>query len=128
MGDHSEKEEAMKYMLLIYQGTTPLPGSDAWEALSTDEKGAVFGAYKALRETPGVTVGEWMAPPDTATSVRVQDGRALTTDGPFAEIKEAIGGYCLLEADDLDAAIDVAAGIPAASMGGAVEVRPIVER
>jgi hypothetical protein len=68
-----------------------------------------------------------MGGPETATTVRVQDGRALTTDGPFAELKEAIGGYGFLEADDLDAAIEVASKIPAASMGGAVEVRPMVE-
>ena len=61
-----------------------------------------------------------------ATTVRVQDGRTLTPDGPFAEMKEAIGGYCFLEADDLDAAIEVASRIPAAAMGGAVEVRPLV--
>ena len=65
--------------------------------------------------------------PDTATTVRVQDGKTLTTDGPFAEIKEAIGGYLLFEADDLDAAIELASRIPAARMGGAIEVRPIVE-
>jgi hypothetical protein len=64
--------------------------------------------------------------PETATTVRVQDGRTLTTDGPFAEIKEAIGGYLFLEADDLDAAIELAAKVPAARMGGGVEVRPIV--
>ncbi len=69
-----------------------------------------------------------MQPPDTATTVRVQDGRTLTTDGPFAELKEAIGGYGFFEADDLDAAIELAARIPAARMGGAVEVRPMVER
>ena len=67
-----------------------------------------------------------MEGPDTATTVRVQDGRTLTTDGPFAEIKEAIGGYMFLEADDLDAAIELAAKIPAARMGGGIEVRPIV--
>ena len=67
-----------------------------------------------------------MEGPDTATTVRVQDGRTLTTDGPFAEIKEAIGGYLFLEADDLDAAIELAAKIPAARMGGGIEVRPIV--
>ena len=60
--------------------------------------------------------------------MRVQDGKALTTDGPFAETKEALGGYYLLEADDLDAAIELAARIPAARLGGAVEVRPLVER
>jgi hypothetical protein len=117
----------MKYMLLIHQGSTPLPGSDAWEALSEEEKGAVFGAYKALNETPGVSPGQQLAPPETATTVRVQDGRTLTTDGPFVELKEAVGGYLHYEADDLDAAIEVASKIPAASMGGAIEVRPIVE-
>ncbi len=118
----------MKYLLLIHQGTTPTPGTDAWDALSEDEQGAVYGAYKALNETPGFTPSEvQMQPPETATTVRVQDGRTLTTDGPFAEIKEAIGGYGFFEADDLDAAIELAARIPAASMGGAIEVRPIAE-
>jgi hypothetical protein len=118
----------MKYMLLIHQGTTPTPGSDGWESLSEDEKGAVYAAYKALNETPGFTPGVRMQPPETATTVRVQDGKTLTTDGPFVEIKEALGGYCFFEADDLDAAIELASRIPAAGMGGAIEVRPIVER
>jgi hypothetical protein len=117
----------MKYMLLIHQGTTPLPGTDAWDGLSQDDQNSVYAAYKALNETPGVSPGLQMQSPETATTVRVQDGRTLTTDGPFAELKEAIGGYCFFEADDLDAAIEVAARIPAASMGGAIEVRPIVE-
>jgi hypothetical protein len=117
----------VKYMLLIHQGTTPTPRTDDWNTLSEDEKGAVFAAYKAINETPGVTPGLQLADPETATTVRVQDGRTLTTDGPFVEIKEAIGGYLLFEADDLDAAIELASRIPAASMGGAIEVRPIVE-
>jgi hypothetical protein len=118
----------MKYMLLINQGTTPLPGSEAWERLSEGERGAVYAAYKAINENPGVTSGLQMQPPETATTVRVHDGKALTTDGPFVEIKEAIGGYLFFEAPDLDAAIALAAQIPAASMGGAIEVRPLVER
>jgi hypothetical protein len=117
----------MKYMLLIHQGDTPTPPSEEWERLSEEEKGAVYGAYKAINETPGVTSGLQLQPPETATTVRVQDGRTLTTDGPFAELKEAIGGYLLFEADDLDAAIELAARIPAARMGGAIEVRPIAE-
>ena len=128
MGDHSQKGEAMKYMLLIHQGTTPTPPSEEWEALSEDEKGAVYAAYQAINETPGVTSGLQLAPPETATTVRVADGATLTTDGPFVEIKEAIGGYLLFEADDLDAAIELASRIPAARMGGAIEVRPVVER
>jgi hypothetical protein len=118
----------MKYMLLIHQGTTPLPGTDAWDNLSQEEQGAVYAAYKAINETPGTTPGVQMGPPDTATTVRVQDGRTLTTDGPFVETKEALGGYMFFEADDLDAAIELASRIPAASMGGAIEVRPLVER
>jgi hypothetical protein len=115
----------MKYMLLIHQGTTPVPGTEAWDRLSQDEQNAVYGAYKSINETPGFTPGEQMQSPETATTVRVEDGRTLTTDGPFVELKEAIGGYCFYEADDLDAAIELAARIPAASMGGAVEVRPM---
>jgi hypothetical protein len=117
----------MKYMLLIHQGTTPTPPSQEWENLSEGEKGAVYAAYKAINETPGVSSGVQMQPPETATTVRVKDGKTLTTDGPFVELKEAIGGYLFFEAEDLDAAIELAARIPAASMGGGIEVRPIVE-
>ena len=115
----------MKYMLLIHQGDTPLPGTPAWDALSEEEQGAVYASYGEVNQTPGVTPGERMQGPETATTVRVGDGGTLTTDGPFAELKEAIGGYLFLEADDLDAAIELAAKIPAARMGGAVEVRPL---
>jgi hypothetical protein len=127
MGDHSEQEEAMKYMLLIHQGTTPTPPSDEWDRLADDEKQAVYRDYQAVNQTPGVTSGQQMQPPETATTVRVQDGKTLTTDGPFVELKEAIGGYLFFEGDDLDAAIELASRIPAARMGGAIEVRPIVE-
>jgi hypothetical protein len=129
MGEHSDKEEAMKYMLLIHQGSTPTPRSpEDWEKLSEEERSAVYSDYQAINQTPGVTSGLELAPPETATTVRVEDGKTLTTDGPFAELKEAIGGYLVYEADDLDAAIDLAVRIPAARMGGAIEVRPIVER
>ena len=114
----------MKYMLLIHQGTTPLPGSPEWEALSDEQKGAVYAGYQAVNETPGLTPGEQMQSPETATTVRVQDGRTLTTDGPFVGIKEALGGWLLFEADDLDAAIELASRIPTARLGGAVEIRP----
>jgi hypothetical protein len=118
----------MKYMLLIHQGTTPTPQDpEAWGKLSPEQQGAVFAAYKTLNETPGVTPGHGLQPPETATTVRVQDGKTLTTDEPFVELKEAVGGYFILEADDLDAAIEIASRVPAASMGGAIEVRPIQE-
>jgi hypothetical protein len=114
-------------MLLIYQGSTPLPGTPEWDALSQEEQGKVYAGYQAVNQTPGATSGERMEGPETATTVRVQDGRTLMTDGPFVELKEAVGGYLFLEADDLDAAIELAGKVPAAFMGGAVEIRPIVE-
>ena len=118
----------MKYMLLIHQVDAPTPRSpEAWAALSEDEQQAVFADYQAINQTPGVTPGLGLDEPETATTVRVQDGKTLTTDGPFVEIKESIGGYLLFEADDLDAAIELAARVAAARLGGAVEVRPIVE-
>jgi hypothetical protein len=118
----------MKYMLLIHQGTTPTPPSDAWERLSDDEKKAIYGDYRAINETPGVSPGVQMQSPETATTVRVEEGKTLVTDGPFVETKEALGGYLFFEAEDLDAAIELASRIPAARLGGAIEVRPLVER
>jgi hypothetical protein len=118
----------MKYMLLIHQGTTPTPRDpEAWGQLSEDEQQAVFRDYQAVTSTAGVTPGLQLEDPQTATTVRVQDGRTLTTDGPFVDTKEALGGYLIFEAGDLDAAIELAARIPAARMGGAIEVRPITE-
>jgi hypothetical protein len=118
----------MRYVLLIHQGDTPTPRDpEAWATLSQDEQKAVFADYQAINQTPGVTPGLGLDAPETATTVRVQDGKTLATDGPFVEIKEAIGGYLVFEADDLDAAIELAARIPAARLGGAVEIRPVVE-
>jgi hypothetical protein len=114
----------MQYILQIFSSDAP----ETFEALSEGEQQAVMGEYMAISGTPGVRGGAQLQPPSTATTVRVQDGRTLTTDGPFTETKEALGGYYLYEADDLDAAIDLAARIPAARLGGAVEVRPVVER
>jgi hypothetical protein len=118
----------MKYVLLIHQGTTPTPAApEEWAKLSPEEQQQVYADYQAINQTPGVTPGTGLQLPETATTVRVQDGRTLTTDGPFAETKEALGGWLIYEADDLDAAIELAARIPAARMGGAVEIRPVAE-
>lgn len=111
----------MKYALLIYAN------ANAWEGLSEDERNAQMGEYMAISSSPGILGGEELADTDTATTVRVQDGQTLTTDGPFVETKETLGGFYLFEADDLDAALEMAARIPAARNGGAVEVRPVVE-
>ena len=118
----------MKYMLLIHQGDAPTPyDQEAWSRLSEDEQQAVYADYQALNQTPGVSPGLQLQPPETATTVRVENGSTLTTDGPFVAIKEALGGYFVFEAGDLDAAIEVASLVPAARMGGAVEVRPVLE-
>ena len=119
----------MKYMLLIHQGDAPTPrDTEAWSRLPEDEQKAVYADYAAINQTPGVSPGQQLAPAETATTVRVQDGRTLTTDGPFVDTKEALGGYLFLDADDIDAAIELAGRIPAASLGGAVEIRPLVEQ
>jgi hypothetical protein len=110
----------MQYMMLIYSSEAP----ETYERLSEDEQQAIMGEYMAISGAPGVTGGAQLQPVSTATTVRVQDGRTLTTDGPFTETKEALGGYYLFEADDLDAAIELAARIPAARLGGSIEVRP----
>ncbi len=112
----------MKYALLIYSNDTE------WEKLSDDERNAIYGEYFAVSETSGVYGGSELQPAESATTVRVADGEIMTTDGPFPETKEALGGFYLFEASDLDAALELAARIPAARRGGAVEVRPVVER
>ena len=113
----------MKYMLLIQSG-----GVEGFVELPENEQNAIYGEYMAISEAPGVSDGNQLQPAETATTVRVEDGKTLTTDGPFVETKEALGGYYLFDADDLDAAIELAARIPAARLGGAIEVRPVVER
>jgi hypothetical protein len=119
----------MKYMLLIHQGTAPTPHDpEAWARVPDDEKQAVYADYGTINQTPGVTPGLELEEPQAATTVRVENGETLVTDGPFVSVKEALGGWMTFEADDLDAAIELAARVPAARMGGAVEVRPIVER
>ena len=114
----------MQYMVLIYSGEA----TTNWESLSEEEQNSITGEYLAIREAPEVTGGAQLQPPETATTVRVENGEVLTTDGPFVETKEVLGGYFNVEAPDLDAALEIAARIPAARMGGAVEVRPVVER
>jgi hypothetical protein len=115
-------------MLLIHHGVDSTESADAWKQMSEQEQQEVYAAWGALHQVPGFTPGVRMSEPENATTVRVQDGATLTTDGPFVELKEAVGGYCFFEADDLDAAIEMAAKIPSARSGGAVEVRPIVEQ
>ena len=115
----------MKYVLLIYQGTTPLPSSpDAWATLTEDEQKAVWSDYSAINHTPGVEPGLPLGLPQKATTVRVKDGNVVTTAGPFGDIAGAVGGYLVFEADSYEAAVELAGRVPAARLGGAVEVRP----
>ncbi len=113
----------MQYLLLIYQAELP-----AGAQPDPDEMAAEFAAYdvftRETRDRGQFIAGEALEPTSTATSVRVQDGRTVVTDGPFAETKEALGGFYLLECKDLDEAIEMAAKIPAAKRG-TIEVRPI---
>jgi hypothetical protein len=111
----------MKYALLIYD----LPGN--YDRLAAEEREAVFGEYSAISDAPGVYGGAWLQPVDTATTLRMDEAESVTTDGPFAETKEFLGGFYLLEADDQDAALELAKRVPAARLGGAIEVRPLVE-
>ncbi|MEA2322798.1 MAG: hypothetical protein QOD81_2648 [Solirubrobacteraceae bacterium] len=114
----------MKYMLLIHQNYT----RDEVAALPEADQKALWAEWAAFSQTPGLTPGVELESASAATTVRVSDGETLITDGPFAQTKEALGGWFLLDADDLDAAIEVAARVPAARRGGAIEVRPVVER
>jgi hypothetical protein len=111
----------MKYALLIY----PKPGSH--EALGEDEAKSVSAEYWAFREDPRCLGGAHLQPIETATTVRPGGGEALITDGPYAGIKEVLGGYFVFEASDLDEVLEVAQRVPAVRLGGAVEVRPLVE-
>ena len=127
-GDHPRAGGSHEVHAADPPGHTPTPGDPRRGTASPrTSSNQVYADYKAINETPGVTPGLQLQPPETATTVRVQDGQTLTTDGPFVAVKEALGGYLLFEADDLDAAIELAARIPAARMGGAIEVRPIAE-
>ena len=111
----------MEYALLIYEK----PG--AYDGLSEAERKAVVSEYWALRDDLRVVAGAGLKPIATATTVRVHEGETLVTDGPFADTKEVFGGYYIVAADDIDAAIEIAARCPAARMGGSVEILPVVE-
>jgi hypothetical protein len=110
----------MKYAMLI--NVEP----DYADALAEDEQQAVFAEYTALAEDPRARGGAQLQPIETATTVRVQDGQTLTTDGPFADTKEVFGGYYVFDVDNVDTALEIAERIPAVRLGGSVEVRPVV--
>jgi hypothetical protein len=108
----------MKYVLLVYQGTTPLPGTERWKALAVAEQKQIYADYAELNETPGMSLGT----PEAARTVQVRDGKVTVKNGPH--LSEGVGGFSVYEADNMEAAIALAARIPAARLGGAVEIRP----
>src|SRR5437870_11877094 len=114
----------MKYLLLIYENEAD------WAAVSEAEKGKIFQEYmdysKRIRKNGNYLGGEALQPVSTATTVRVKNGKTLTTDGPFAETREQLGGFYLVEAKDLDEALSIAARVPSARTGS-IEVRPLLK-
>jgi hypothetical protein len=114
----------VQFVLVIYQGTTPLPTNpEAWATLSEDEQKAIYKDYNTLNKTPGVSPGLTLGLPENAVTVQVKDGKTVTRNGPY--LSEGAGGYLTFEADDIKAAVELAARIPAARHGGAIEVRPV---
>jgi hypothetical protein len=116
----------MQYLLLIYHK------ENEWEGLTEDERQKVYGEYRGLREEL-IQKGNWIGgnqlqPVSTASTVRLKDKKALITDGPFAETKEQLAGYFLVEANDLDEALKIAGRIPSVALGASIEVRPVVMR
>jgi hypothetical protein len=114
-----------RYILLIYDD------EQAWAAMTQEQAGEMTGAYQAftddLRGTGAFVAGDALLPTATATTVAVVDGETLATDGPYAETKEQLGGFYLVQAADLDEAIELAARIPSTKIGGRIEVRPVME-
>lgn len=113
----------MKFVLHIYQGTTPLPGSDRWAALSAQEQKQIYADYAALNQTPGVEPGPPLGTAAAARTVQVNNGISVIKEGTHHA--EGVSGFLVVEAESLDAAVAVAARIPAARLGGAVEIRPV---
>jgi hypothetical protein len=114
----------MQFVLMIYHGTAPLPGTPEWESLSKEKQTATYADYSTLNKMANVTPIPPLGLPENATTVRVENGSTVTTEGPYLEVKSAVGGAYVVEADDLDAAVAIASRVPQARMGGAVEVRP----
>jgi hypothetical protein len=113
----------MQYVCLIYDD------EQAWQGLSDEERNAVLAEYgtftESIRQSGHMVAGDALQPTSTATTIRVRDGETLVTDGPFAETKEQLGGYYLIEAKDADEALSIAGRIPSARLGS-IEVRPVM--
>jgi hypothetical protein len=113
----------MRYLLLIYQDDV---ARSQWSEEELEAEFRDYFAFGAEAEKLGIKDGNALMPTNTATTVRVRNGKIMTTDGPFAETKEQLGGYYMLDCNDLDEAIQIAAKIPGAKHGS-IEIRPIME-
>jgi hypothetical protein len=118
----TEQEEKMKFVLLVYQGSTPLPGSESWNALSAAEQKQIYADYGELNNTEGISAGLPLGLPHKAKTVQVRDGQTHVKNGPY--LTQGVGGFSVYEAESIEDAIALAARIPAARLGGAVEIRP----
>jgi hypothetical protein len=116
-----------QFVLMIYQGTTPLPGTPEWDALPQEEQTAIYADYAAINQTPGVAPGPPLGVPADARTVVVKDGTTDVREGTYLGTDGAVGGFAVFEAEDLDAAVALASRIPAARLGGAIEVRPVAK-
>jgi hypothetical protein len=114
----------MQFVLIIYHGTFPLPGTPESESISEEEQKAIYDDYATLNEMENTTPGPPLGLPENATTVRVEDGSTVTTEGPYLGVRGAVGGFYVVEAEDLAAAVAIASRVPQARLGGAVEVRP----
>ena len=112
----------MKFVLLIYQGSTPLPGSEGWQALSEAEQNAIYADYAEVNKADGIAPGLPLGLPEAARTVQVRGGETRVKNGTY--LAEGPGGYFVYEAESMEAAITLAARVPAARLGGAVEIRP----
>ena len=112
----------MKFVLLVYQGSTPLPATDRWQTLSEAEQKAIYAEYAEINKTKGLTPGLPLGLPEASRTVHVRDGDTQVKNGTYQS--EGAAGYSIYEADTIDEAIALAARIPAARLGGAVEIRP----
>jgi hypothetical protein len=116
----------VQFVLMVFQGTTPLPGTPAWDAVPDVERNAIYADYASVNQADGVTPGLPLGAAADACTVTVVDGAPQRADGPYAgDPALAAGGYLVLEAESIDDAVALAARIPAARHGGGVEIRPV---
>jgi hypothetical protein len=114
----------MQFVLVIYHGAAPLPDMPEWKSVPAEERKAIYADYAALNNLENVTPIPPLGLPQDATTVRVENGSTVTTKGPYLDVKSAVGGAYVVEAENLDAAVAIAARVPQARHGGAVEIRP----